>query len=68
MVTGIKDIVCINGRPANTMEVCVEEGRLEVKDIDAGHWVMLEKTGEFNKVLREWLVDTERKVEGNEGL
>lgn len=44
MITGTKDIVCIHGRPTNTMEGCVEEGRLEVKDIDAGHWVMLEKT------------------------
>ncbi|KXH39089.1 hypothetical protein CSAL01_13668 [Colletotrichum salicis] len=55
MITGTKDIVSIHGRPANTMERCVEEGMLEVKDIDAGHWVMLEKTAEFNKILEEWL-------------
>ncbi|PVH68510.1 hypothetical protein DL98DRAFT_542353, partial [Cadophora sp. DSE1049] len=62
MITGAKDIVCIHGRPTNTMEGCVEEGRLEVKDIDAGHWVMLEKTAEFNNVLKEWLEDTEGKA------
>ncbi|KAH7162048.1 Alpha/Beta hydrolase protein [Dactylonectria estremocensis] len=68
MITGTKDIVCIHGRPTTTMEGCVEEGRLEVKDIDAGHWVMLEKTAEFNKVLKEWLEDTEGKVGEKAGL
>lgn len=61
LITGTKDIVCINGRPRITMEACVEKGKLQVKDIDAGHWVMLEQKTEFNGALKEWLEGTEEK-------
>lgn len=43
------------------MEACVEKGKLQVKDIDAGHWVMLEQKTEFNGALKEWLEGTEEK-------
>ncbi|KAF2033552.1 hypothetical protein EK21DRAFT_109020 [Setomelanomma holmii] len=68
MITGRKDIVCIHGRPATAMEACVTDGILEVRDIDAGHWVMLEKPAEFNKVLQEWLEQTESRAEKKAGF
>lgn len=63
MITGTKDVVCDYKHARKTMERCViGEGKLKVVDIDAGHWIMLERGEEFNRVLREWLQETEDGV------
>ncbi|KAG4427922.1 hypothetical protein IFR05_016593, partial [Cadophora sp. M221] len=53
MIGGLKDAVWA------IMKSCAEEGRLSCVDVDAGHWIMLEKPEETNKILR-------RFVEGEE--
>lgn len=68
MINGTNDRVCKHGRPTSTMEACVEDGKLSVKDIDAGHWIMLEKKVEFNEALEEWLVKTNHKSTEKAGL
>jgi hypothetical protein len=36
------------------MSGSVERGKLRVVDVDAGHWIMLEKVEETNRVLTEF--------------
>ncbi|PVH73549.1 alpha/beta-hydrolase [Cadophora sp. DSE1049] len=54
MVGGLKDTVCGADTARAIMKGCVEEERLSCVDIDAGHWIMLEKPGETNEVLRRF--------------
>lgn len=55
------------------MKGVVEEGRLSCVDVDAGHWIMLEKPEETNEILRSFLeggnVDKRKVVrEGESGV
>jgi soluble epoxide hydrolase/lipid-phosphate phosphatase len=60
MITGTKDVVCDAGHARRVMEKSVvENGMLRVVDFEAGHWIMMERREEFNKVLREWLGETD---------
>lgn len=54
MVTGLKDVVCGAERGRVSMSGSVERGKLRVVDVDAGHWIMLEKVEETNRVLTEF--------------
>lgn len=54
MVTGLKDKVCPAEHARASMGKFVEEVRLRVVDVRAGHWVMLEKVEETNRVLGEF--------------
>ncbi|KAF4636031.1 hypothetical protein G7Y89_g2058 [Cudoniella acicularis] len=65
MITGTKDAVCLAGHARGVMGSYVEKGKLEIVNIEAGHWIMLEKTGEFNRAL-EGFLENGVKVEGDE--
>jgi soluble epoxide hydrolase/lipid-phosphate phosphatase len=52
MIAGLKDAVSDAQRARVAMTGCVEKGKLAVMDIDAGHWIMIEKKDETNKVLQ----------------
>lgn len=54
MISGLKDAVCLPFAAKRVMPEVVEGELVEV-DIDAGHWVMLEQSGEFNKVLKGFI-------------
>ncbi len=62
MIGGTKDVVCDARHARKSMEASVEGGskggKLKVVDLDTGHWVMLERMDEFNRVLGEWLEET----------
>lgn len=68
MITGTEDVICDSGHARRVMERVVEGGKekLRVVDFRAGHWVMLERRGEFNCVLGEWLMDTDGGGGGGE--
>ena len=54
MITGLKDVVCGADRARVGMRESVDRGFLRVVDLDAGHWIMLEKREETNRVLGEF--------------
>lgn len=54
MVTGLKDVVCRAEIARVRMKGSVERGMLKVVDVDAGHWIMLEKKEETNRILEEF--------------
>lgn len=54
MLTGLRDVICGAQRARVSMRGSVERGKLKVVDLDAGHWIMLEKSEETNKVLQEF--------------
>jgi len=57
MITGTKDRVCDAGKARMVMGAFVEnpKEKLKVVDLDAGHWVMLEKKEEMNRALEAFL-------------
>ncbi|KAG0652016.1 Lipid-phosphate phosphatase [Hyphodiscus hymeniophilus] len=55
MITGLKDVVCTSARARLTMKSNVETGKLKVVDLDAGHWIMLEKAEQTNSVLEKFI-------------
>jgi len=55
MIAGLKDIVCPADRARIRMESSVKKGKLTVVDVDAGHWIMLEKVGETNRILTKFI-------------
>jgi soluble epoxide hydrolase/lipid-phosphate phosphatase len=57
MITGLKDVVCGADRARVSMSGSVVKGKLKVADLDAGHWIMLEKAAETNRVLEEFFVE-----------
>ncbi|KAH9216490.1 Alpha/Beta hydrolase protein [Leptodontidium sp. 2 PMI_412] len=52
MIGGMKDTVCGADTARAMMKGSVEEGRLTCVDVDAGHWIMLERPDETNEILR----------------
>jgi len=54
MVCGLKDAVCLPFSAKRVMPESVD-GRLTEVDIEAGHWIALEKPDEFNKVLKGFI-------------
>src|SRR6266536_1854147 len=54
MIAGLKDAVSRAERARVAMSWCVEKGKLAVVDIDAGHWIMMEKKDETNRVLQDF--------------
>ncbi len=54
MITGLRDVVCGAERARTSMKASVDRGKLRVVDLDAGHWIMLEKAEETNRVLGEF--------------
>lgn len=55
-VAGLKDPIAVPQKGKATMAMAVEEGRLKVVDVEAGHWIMLEKPDELNKALEEFII------------
>ncbi|KAG9247038.1 Alpha/Beta hydrolase protein [Calycina marina] len=59
MVTGSLDKVCLSSYVRERMNVMVkggeEGGLLTVVDLEAGHWIVLDKEREFNNALEDWL-------------
>ncbi|TVY41031.1 Bifunctional epoxide hydrolase [Lachnellula occidentalis] len=57
MITGTKDRVCNAEKARIAMEAFVENPKenLKVLDLEAGHWVMLEKAEEMNRGLERFL-------------
>lgn len=47
-----KDYICVPILGARMREQCKN---LTVKDLDAGHWAMLEMPDQFNAGLLEWI-------------
>lgn len=47
------DIICVPKPQIKLMEKACAD--LTVHEFEAGHWVMMEKKDEFNKVLGSWL-------------
>lgn len=68
MITGTKDVVCNAQHARVTMGKVVKKGNLEVRDFEAGHWVMLEKGERFNRVLGKWLENGRVGTEGRAKL
>ncbi|KAH8602386.1 Alpha/Beta hydrolase protein [Bisporella sp. PMI_857] len=58
MLTGSKDKVCLSDKAKVGMNAVVEGGekggRLRVIDLEAGHWIMLEKAEETNRILKDF--------------
>ena len=54
MLTGLKDVVCGADRARVVMKGAVDKGKLKVVDLDAGHWIMLEKAKETNRALEDF--------------
>lgn len=58
MIGGLKDVVCPAAHARSSMNKFVpggeKGGRLVVRDVDAGHWIMLEKVEETNRILSEF--------------
>jgi soluble epoxide hydrolase/lipid-phosphate phosphatase len=58
MITGLRDKVCPADHARismnNTVDGGEKGGRLRVVDVDAGHWIGLERTGETNRILGEF--------------
>ncbi|KAH7418562.1 Alpha/Beta hydrolase protein [Cadophora sp. MPI-SDFR-AT-0126] len=67
MVAGLRDTLCDAGVARRVMRGCVEGGGLKCVDVDAGHWIMLEKPGETNEILRRFF-EGEEVVEGTEDI
>ena len=55
MVTGTRDAVCGAARARESMNASVQRGLLKVVDLDAGHWIMLERKEETNRVLEQFI-------------
>lgn len=55
LVVGLKDAISPPQKGKAVMEMSVEKGRLKVVDVDAGHWIMLERPDELNKALEEFI-------------
>jgi len=68
MVAGLKDKVCPADRARVSMNGTVDGGekggKLRVVDVDAGHWIMLEKAEETNQILEEFFEGTGGLVRG----
>jgi soluble epoxide hydrolase/lipid-phosphate phosphatase len=66
MVAGLRDKVCPADRARVSMNGTVDGGEkggnLRVVDVDAGHWIMLEKADETNRVLGEFFENTGAEV------
>lgn len=64
MITGTEDRVCnaAHGRAVMTAFVENPQRNLQVVDLEAGHWVMLERKDEMNRSLENFL---EKGVGGN---
>ena len=54
LVTGLRDVICGAERGRVSMKGSVEKGKLSIVDVDAGHWIMLEKVEETNRILGEF--------------
>ena len=52
---GLKDAISPPQKGKAAMAMAVEEGRLKVVDVEAGHWIMLEKPDELNKAVEEFI-------------
>ena len=57
MITGTRDAVCLAPRAEQAMSQSCEQGRLAVKHLDAGHWVLMERREEVNTILERFLED-----------
>ncbi|KAK0124651.1 hypothetical protein ONS95_009597 [Cadophora gregata] len=55
MVGGLRDTVCSAETARMVMRGVVDEGKLRCVDVDAGHWIMLERPGKTNEILRRFL-------------
>ena len=59
MITGSKDKVCLSDKARMVMNAIVEGGErgklLKVVDLEAGHWIMLERVEQTNTVLLDFL-------------
>ncbi|TVY14163.1 Bifunctional epoxide hydrolase 2 [Lachnellula arida] len=68
MITGTKDRVCDAGKARMIIGAFVESPKenLKVVDLEAGHWVMLEKTEEMNRALEMFLENGVRDEGGTE--
>jgi soluble epoxide hydrolase/lipid-phosphate phosphatase len=62
MIAGLKDAVSGAQRARVAMTACVEKGKLAVVDIDAGHWIMIEKEEETNRALQDFFKGGVAKV------
>lgn len=54
-VPGVKDVVSPAVKGKAVMQITVEEGKLKIVEVDAGHWIMLEKADELCRVLEEFI-------------
>ena len=52
---GLKDAVSIGVKGKAAMKMTVEEGKLKIVEMNAGHWIMLEKGDELNRILEDFI-------------
>ncbi|KAL2065491.1 hypothetical protein VTL71DRAFT_3161 [Oculimacula yallundae] len=55
MIGGTMDPVCGCEGAKRVMKSVTDGKRLRCVDFEAGHWAMLERPGEVNELLRDWL-------------
>jgi pimeloyl-ACP methyl ester carboxylesterase len=53
---GLKDAISPAVWGKQVLNATVEKGKLRIVDVEAGHWIMLEKSDELNRALEEFLV------------
>ena len=54
LVPGLRDAIYPHVKAKAIMSAAVEEGKLTIVDVDAGHWIMLEKAVEINNILEDF--------------
>lgn len=62
MIAGTKDPTSGAERARASMSASVEKGMLKVVEADAGHWIMLEKAEETNRLLEDFFENGVREV------
>jgi len=67
MITGSKDAVCLAGWAEQAMRGVCREGQLAISHLDAGHWIMMEKSEEVNAVLENFVAGGVEAVKGKRG-
>ncbi|TAQ85884.1 hypothetical protein B7494_g5794 [Chlorociboria aeruginascens] len=65
MITGLKDPVCLAQIARSSMKGNVETGKLKMVDVEASHWIMLERKEQTNEILGDFF---ERGVHGKSML
>ena len=54
-VPGLNDVVSPAVKGKAVMQMAVEEGKLKIVEVDAGHWIMLEKADGLCRILEDFI-------------